>query len=278
MMHEQPSHHESSSELAASEQPGLDWHRAHEGLSRLAKSRARLDWEEGRLLLDALRSNAHLHLGFGSFGEYIERLLGHTQRATEERLRVAEALERSPGLANALRDGSLSWSAVRELTRVATASNEEAWLEVAEGRTLRQIEELVAGHGPGDMPKRTTGELRTKLRSQYATNVGAGVNKGEGSSSRSGRTSWRWRNATHSWSAIPTWAPSRRKPDRTSHPQCGAMSCGATVDDASFRAVGRAFFSIYITLCFALKAASTTGTTSLRFVARITAHCTAVSS
>jgi hypothetical protein len=152
MMHEQPSHHGSSFEPAASEQPRLDWHRAHEGLSRLARSRARLDWEEGRLLLDALRSNAHLHLGFGSFGEYIERILGHTRRATEERLRVAEALERSPVLANALRDGSLSWSAVRELTRVATASNEEAWLEVAKGRTLRQVEEVVAGHSPGDMP------------------------------------------------------------------------------------------------------------------------------
>jgi 5-methylcytosine-specific restriction endonuclease McrA len=104
------------------------------------------------LLLDAVRSNAHLHLGFGSFGEYIERLLGHTRRATEERLRVAEALERSPRLASALRDGSLSWSAVRELTRVATARNEEAWIEAAKGRTLREIEELVAGHSPGDMP------------------------------------------------------------------------------------------------------------------------------
>jgi hypothetical protein len=131
MMHEQPSHHGSSFALAGSEEPRL---------------------EEGRLLLEALRSNAHLHLGFGSFGEYIERILGHTRRATEERLRVAEALERLPGLANALRDGTLSWSAVRELTRVATASNEEAWIEVAKGRTLRQIEELMAGHGPGDMP------------------------------------------------------------------------------------------------------------------------------
>jgi hypothetical protein len=152
MLHEHSLHCESSSELPRGEQATLDWHRAHEGLSRLAISRARLDWEEGRLLLDALRSNAHLHLGFGSFGEYIERVLGHTRRATDERLRVAEALEQLPALANALRDGTLAWSAARELTRVATASNEEAWLEVAKGRTLRQIEELVAGHSPGDMP------------------------------------------------------------------------------------------------------------------------------
>ena len=104
------------------------------------------------MLLDALRSNAHLHLGFGSFGEYVERMLGYTRRATEERLRVAEALERSPGLEKALRDGTLSWSAVRELTCVATTTNEQAWLEVAKGHTLRQIEELVAGHRAGDNP------------------------------------------------------------------------------------------------------------------------------
>src|SRR5690349_25105337 len=125
MMFEHPSQRESSHELAKTEQPRLDWHRAHDSLSHWARSRARLDWEEGRLLLDALRSNAHLHLGFGSFGEYIERMLGHTRRATEERLRVAEALERLPGLTKALRHGSVSWSAVRELTRVATSGNEE---------------------------------------------------------------------------------------------------------------------------------------------------------
>ncbi len=65
---------------------------------------------------------------------------------------MAEALERLPELGQALRDGTVSWSVVRELTRVATPENEHAWLEVTRGRTLRQIEELVAGHRPGDRP------------------------------------------------------------------------------------------------------------------------------
>src|SRR5262245_52249531 len=128
MMHEHPSHAPPLLQASPTNESTPHWHRAHDALSRLATSRARLDWEEGRLLFDALRSHAHLHLGFGSFGEYIERLLGYTRRATEERLRVAEALERSPRLAQALGDGILSWSAVRELTRVATASNEDEWL------------------------------------------------------------------------------------------------------------------------------------------------------
>src|SRR6266511_5597119 len=119
MMHEDPSQHASWSESRDTQQPRIDWRRAHEELSRLAKSRARLDWEEGRSLLDALRSGAHLHLGFGSFGEYIERILGYRRRSTDERLRVAEALENLPELGQALREGRMSWSVVRELTRVA---------------------------------------------------------------------------------------------------------------------------------------------------------------
>src|SRR6266446_641993 len=133
MMHEGLSEHGSSSEGPHTLTPKLDWRHAHEDLSRLAKCRARLDWEEGRSLLDALRCGAHLHLGFGSFGEYIERLFGYTRRSTEERLRVAEALEHLPDLDQALRDGRVSWSVARELTRIATEENERAWLDLARG-------------------------------------------------------------------------------------------------------------------------------------------------
>ena len=55
---------------------GCDWIRAHTALTRLARERAAADAEEGRWLLLALRSGAHVFLGFGSFSEYAERLLG----------------------------------------------------------------------------------------------------------------------------------------------------------------------------------------------------------
>ena len=143
-----------------------DWVRAHEALSRLAKERAAADAEEGRWLLCALRSAAHIHLGFASFAEYIERLFGYKPRSTQEKLRVAEALEALPGMANSLESGSLSWSAVRELTRVAVAETERAWLEVASGKTVRQLERLIEGKRSGDEPgvSRPLSERRHVLR------------------------------------------------------------------------------------------------------------------
>jgi hypothetical protein len=129
-----------------------DWKGAHSELVRLAALRASLDWDEGRWLLSALRFGAHLKLGFGSFAEYVERIFGYRPRFTQERLRVAEALEELPELARSLRDGELSWSAVRELTRVSTLTTERSWIAAARGRSLRDVEKLVSGRKPGDRP------------------------------------------------------------------------------------------------------------------------------
>lgn len=131
---------------------GVDWKRAHEELVRLARAQAALDDEIGRWLLAALRAAAHVHLGYATFAEYAERVFGFDPRATAERLRVAGALERLPSLGRALRDGAVSWSAARELSRVAAPETEDAWLEAARGKTVRQIEQLVSGHRPGDLP------------------------------------------------------------------------------------------------------------------------------
>src|SRR5258706_6505712 len=103
MIHQDFSQRQTSPKNPRTKREPLDWRCAHEELSRLAKCRARLDWEEGGSLLFALRSGAHLHLGFASFAEYVERLFGYKPRWTAERLRVAEALERLPELEQSLR-------------------------------------------------------------------------------------------------------------------------------------------------------------------------------
>jgi hypothetical protein len=128
------------------------WRQAHEELVRLATERSGLDFEEGRWLLRAHRSGAHLRLGYASFQEYTERLFGYGPRLTQEKLRVAEALEELPEVARDLQTGAISFSLARELTRVATPSTEKEWLGAARGRTVREVEHLVSGHRPGSLP------------------------------------------------------------------------------------------------------------------------------
>jgi hypothetical protein len=129
-----------------------DWQRADQELRRLARSRAGLDFEEGQWLLTAWRGGVHARLGYGSFREYIERLFGYGARLVQDKLRVAEALEDLPELARALQTGGACWSALRELTRVAVPETQAEWLAAAAGRTVRDVEQLVAGHGLGSRP------------------------------------------------------------------------------------------------------------------------------
>jgi hypothetical protein len=136
----------------ASHSSDATWQLAHEVLSQIAKARAGFDLCEGEAMLRALRAGAHVYLGYASFAEYIERLFGYKPRWTAERLRVATALETLPEIGRELRDGSIQWSTARELTRVATQETERAWLDACGSRSLRDVESLVAGHKPGDMP------------------------------------------------------------------------------------------------------------------------------
>jgi len=128
------------------------WQAAHHALVDLAKERAGMDFEEGCWLLAARRAGVHGQLGYGSFVEYVGRLFGYTPRVTHDKLRVAQALERLPELSRHLSEGSLTFSHVRELTRVATPETEKAWLDRARGCTLRQVEKLVSGRRPGALP------------------------------------------------------------------------------------------------------------------------------
>jgi HTH domain found in ParB protein len=139
---------------ASSERVGSDtsWQTTHERLVQLARERAGLDFEEGRWLLAARRAAVHRELGYGSFTEYVERLFGYAPRVTHDKLRVAAALQRLPALSDRLGEGELSYSHARELTRVATPETEQKWLEAARGRTVREVEKLVAGRRPGSLP------------------------------------------------------------------------------------------------------------------------------
>jgi 5-methylcytosine-specific restriction endonuclease McrA len=124
----------------------------HRRLKRIVKARGALDAQEAAALRDAEALRMWRHYGYGSLLEYMEMELGYTPRAALERLRVAKAIVDLPLIAEAMEQGDLSFSAGRELTRVATADTEGEWLEAANDKNLRQVEELVAGHDRGAKP------------------------------------------------------------------------------------------------------------------------------
>src|SRR5262245_7913691 len=129
-----------------------EWRRLHNQLRGIARRRAALDAEEARCLRDAHRMRLWRRLGYAHMNEYLERELGYAPQVGIERVRVAMALAELPQLEASLGDGSLAFSAVRELTRVATAGTEQEWLEHVCGKNLRQIEAMVSGKKRGDRP------------------------------------------------------------------------------------------------------------------------------
>ena len=129
-----------------------DWKELHGRLRSIAKRRVALEAEEAGYLLEAEESRLYRRLGYTSMLEYMERELHYGPHAANERLRVAHALIDLPLIAELFRDGELCFSAIRELTRVATRATEQAFLERAQGKTAHQVQQLVAGLKPGDHP------------------------------------------------------------------------------------------------------------------------------
>jgi hypothetical protein len=140
------------SDPAADPDTAADWSDVHASLVRLARTRATHERDLCRWLLAAERLGAHARAGYASLREYADRLLGLTPRQTEERLRVGRALRALPQVDGAFAAGELSWSAVRELTRIATPATEHDWLAWSRGRRIGQIESAVATRRPGDGP------------------------------------------------------------------------------------------------------------------------------
>ncbi len=129
-----------------------DWREVDRTLRGLARRRAALDVEEAEWLRRARAVGVHRELGYGSFFEYVERVLGYAPGPARERLRVADALAALPKLRAAMSAGDVAYSAARELTRVATVDTEAAWLAAAADHTVREIEDMVSGRRRGDSP------------------------------------------------------------------------------------------------------------------------------
>jgi hypothetical protein len=136
----------------------------HRRLKRIVKARGALDAQEAAALREAQSTKMWRHFGCSSLIDYMEREMGYSPRAALERLRVANAIEDLPVIADAMDQGNLSFSGARELTRIVTPQTQEAWLDAVADKNSRQIEEMVRGHKPGDLPSDAPDPaLRTKV-------------------------------------------------------------------------------------------------------------------
>src|SRR4051812_40953688 len=101
-----------------------EWEQVDQRLREYARYRSSLDAAEAFDLVRAEQMKIYMFFGFVTMYEYMERVLGYGPHAARERMRVARALTALPETTGALARGDRTYSAVRELTRVATAETE----------------------------------------------------------------------------------------------------------------------------------------------------------
>jgi hypothetical protein len=82
--------------------------------------------------------------GVNSCAHWLNWKCGMNQGAAREKVRVSHALPDLPLISAAFREGSISYSKVRAMTRVATPKNEDYLLSIAHHGTAAHVERLVS--------------------------------------------------------------------------------------------------------------------------------------
>ena len=127
------------------------------------------DWRFVKLIAAMDRTGGWREGGYCSLGNWLDHRCGLGPCAARERIRIGRALERLPRIDAAFRDGVISYSKVRAITRVATPETDAMLLAIAEGSSAARLESLVRTHeraGGGDGP-RAGSEARRCLTWHY---------------------------------------------------------------------------------------------------------------
>jgi Domain of unknown function (DUF222) len=128
------------------------WMELHAALQGIGVKRAKLDARELELLLEAEETRLFRRLGHPTMAAYMVAELECARHTANEKLRVAHELIDLPEIARRFRAGALSWTKVRELTRVATADTEDEWLEAIRDVDGSQVQQMVKGFAKGARP------------------------------------------------------------------------------------------------------------------------------
>src|SRR6186713_2035087 len=119
-------------------------------VARLLRKQRRFDGLICRYLADladGLVRWPNLLLGYGDVYQLARCRLGLSLRSSRERIRVGRALRELPRLFSALMAGDVTYSRVREVTRVARPDTERQWLDAACELSMRHLERCVVAAG-----------------------------------------------------------------------------------------------------------------------------------
>ena len=117
-----------------------------------------LHYQAMRLLAEFDRREGWQDTGFSSTAEWLAWRIGIRPGAARERVRTALALETLPLTSEAMRNGELSFTKVRALTRVATPDNEATLLDFARAGSAANLERMVRGWKTLDRKSEVTAE------------------------------------------------------------------------------------------------------------------------
>ncbi len=124
---------------------GLGVNEITERIERLVGLKRRVDWLLCRYLADLADSDLYRQLGwYSDIYDFTKKRFGLGVKLTRERLRIGRALRQLPNIEQAWVTGKLSYSRVREITRVASEKTELKWLKRAEQLPMRALERQVA--------------------------------------------------------------------------------------------------------------------------------------
>ena len=101
------------------------------------------DWRFIKLIAAMDRRRGWNERGYCNLGNWLDHRCGLGPCAARERIRIGRALARLPRIDAAFRDGVLSYSKVRAITRVATRETEAMLLAIAGRSSAAQLESLV---------------------------------------------------------------------------------------------------------------------------------------
>lgn len=120
-------------------------------LKEIVGKARRAEAELAKALLEMKRWGLFRYLSYPRVEDYAEAELDLRAGKTKDLIEIAAKLEGLPRVRAAFEAGALAWTKARQVVRVATAADEDAWLERAQALSNRALERAVAA-AKGERP------------------------------------------------------------------------------------------------------------------------------